>query len=617
MGVERMLAPGGVKKQHWQRVMERQSNEVNFSPCARGIIMLRRHALIVFAILFTVWTASAASLKATLDRQTVVVGETLTLTLQFKNAQVAGSPNLPDIPGIRVIGNSTSFSTSIINGESTSVRSFSYTLAATQPGEINIPAFQLDVEGQRLSSAPLKLKVLREDPATPPASFATNQAFLWLVLPKNEVFVGEAFVAEVRLYLRQEVGDISNLQIPSLAGDGLNVGKMTQGQQFKRTVGGASFTVLPLLYPFTIIKSGPLSVGPISGNVTIHGGQRDFFGRYSQSAQVPLSINRRAFISLPLPGDNIPLGFSGAVGSYTMSASIGPTNVAAGDPITVRVQISGRGDLNTINLKTEDAWHDFKTYPPTSNVEPSDQFGLQGRKSFEQIVSPGNADIKELPAFSFSYFDPDAKSYRTLTHPATKLTVRPGGVAVDPVITANKNAGEETPAQFDIVPIKQRPGTIVKSTTPLLLRPWFIALNAAPVLAFLGAFAWRKAADSLANNPRLRRRRQVGQTIRNGLAELRRLADGNKSEEFFALLFRLLQEQLGERLDCPATAITEAAVDEKLHSSALPDSTRATLHELFQACNLARYAPVRSATELASHLTKLETVLEELRRTRP
>ncbi|NOS72248.1 MAG: protein BatD [Verrucomicrobia bacterium] len=598
--------------------MERQSCETNFTPRARDLFKLRRAVMLVFLLLKGVLIADAASLKATLDRETVVVGETLTLTLQFEDVQVSGSPNLPTIPGLNLVESSTSLNTTIINGQRTSVQSFIYSLAATQPGNFDIPAFKIEVNGEKLSSAPLKVKILRQDPAQPPSELATNLAFLWLVLPQREFFVGQAFVCEVRLYLGKQVGNIDGFQPPTLSGDGISAGKPVQGQQFKRTVGGAPFTVIPLSYAVAVIKTGPLFINPIDATANLYGGRQDFFGRYTQSTQARLATEKQNLTSLPLPSDNIPAEFSGAIGNFTMTASIGPTNVAAGDPITVRVQISGRGALDAINLKTEDSWHDFKSYPPTSKVEVTDQFGLQGRKTFEQIVSPENTDIKELPAFSFSYFDPDAKSYRTLTHPATRLIVRPGGTAVAPVIAANKNSREESPqAQIDIVPIKQRPGTLVDNTTPLAAQTWFIALNAVPVLAFIGAFAWRRSADSLANNPRLRRRRQVEQTMRNGLVELRQLAGANKSDDFFALLFRLLQEQLGERLDCPATAITEAVIDEKLRSDAVPETTRGALHELFQSCNLARYAPVRSATELASHLARFETTLSELRRSRP
>jgi len=129
---------------------------------------------------------------------------------------------------------------------------------------------------------------------------------------------------------------------------------------------------------------------------------------------------------------------------------------------------------------------------------------------------------------------------------------------------------------------------------------------------WLAAFAWRKRTEMLANNPRLRRQRQVAQVIRAGLEELRQQAAGNKSDEFFATLVRLLQEQLGERLDLPASAITEAVIEERLKPRGMPEATLAVLHELFQSCNVARYAPVRSSQELSALVPKLETTLREL-----
>ena len=78
------------------------------------------------------------------------------------------------------------------------------------------------------------------------------------------------------------------------------------------------------------------------------------------------------------------------------------------------------------------------------------------------------------------------------------------------------------------------------------------------------------------------------------------MAAENKSDEFFATLFRLLQEQLGERLDCPASSITESVVDERLARWARRSRCLNGLRELFQLCNQARYAPIRGTRELNS-----------------
>jgi hypothetical protein len=93
---------------------------------------------------------------------------------------------------------------------------------------------------------------------------------------------------------------------------------------------------------------------------------------------------------------------------------------------------------------------------------------------------------------------------------------------------------------------------------------------------------------------------------------LQKLAAQNNSEEFFALLFRLLQEQLGERLDCPATAITENVVEENSILRGANETTRSNLRELFQLCNQARYAPVRGTSELNSVAAQFEKAVGEL-----
>ena len=101
------------------------------------------------------------------------------------------------------------------------------------------------------------------------------------------------------------------------------------------------------------------------------------------------------------------------------------------------------------------------------------------------------------------------------------------------------------------------------------------------------------------------------------MSNLRKSAAENDSDTFFATLFHLLQEQLGERLDLPASAITEAVIEERLQPRQVPDSTLAGLHDLFHTCNLARYAPIRTSQELAAIVPAVETVLRELQQIDP
>jgi hypothetical protein len=308
----------------------------------------------------------------------------------------------------------------------------------------------------------------------------------------------------------------------------------------------------------------------------------------------------------------MPTNFNGALGDYSMTVTAGPTNVAAGDPITVRVQISGNGSLGAVKLPDQSGWNDFKIFSPTQKTDFSDQLRLQGTKTFEEIVTPQNTDVHALPEFSFSFFNPTDGKYHTLTQPPEQLIVRAGGATPLPTIAANKNSAQENQTPQDILPIKNDSGALAQISPPLIANPIFLGVQSLPVLAFLVALIWRKRANNLANNPRLRRQCAVAQLVEIGVADLKKIAAQNNSEEFFATLFRLLQEQLGERLNCPASAITENVVEENSILRVAPENLRNDLRELFQLCNQARYAPIRGTAELNCVATKFEKVIQEL-----
>jgi len=79
-------------------------------------------------------------------------------------------------------------------------------------------------------------------------------------------------------------------------------------------------------------------------------------------------------------------------------------------------------------------------------------------------------------------------------------------------------------------------------------------------------------------------------------------------------LFRLLQEQLGERLDLPASAITEEVIDERVRALGASEETCRSLHALFQVCNAARYAPVRETSELSKLAQQFSDAVGDLRK---
>ena len=456
--------------------------------------------------------------------------------------------------------------------------------------------------------------MLKTGEATPDSEAVGKNAFLKLVPARNEIYLGEVLPVEIRLYARQ--GNLK--QPPQLNQDGFTIGKLVQ-QPLTKTLIEKQYYSLLVYKTFVIpAKTGRLTLGPATmllavprpnARVNVFGEIIDWME--ANLASEPLTIEVR-----PLPTNNVPADFNGAVGIYALNATVSTNAVTVGDPITLTVQIGGRGPIESLSLSSPDKWRDFKIYPPITRVETSDQFGLEGTKTFEQVVIPENAEVKELPELTFSFFDPERKGYRTVTQPATPIIVHPTSVApAQPTIitTATQSQNEPKPAT-DIVHIKPRIGTLAQIRPPLVQQTWFLALQGVPMLVWLTAVVWRRREENLANNPRLRRQRRVGQIVREGLDNLRRLAGDNRPEEFFALVFRLLQEQLGERLDLPASAITEAVVEEHLRPQGVNPDALAALQELFLACNQARYAPQGSSQELASFVPQVESALRQLQK---
>ena len=563
--------------------------------------------------------ALSASLTAELDREMVPLGETVTLSLVFEGASPSGTPVLPALPGLNVVGNRHSSQMSITPEGQSVKNTFQYVLMTTKIGLAMIPPMQVQVGGETLTSQPLRLKVVAKTGGAD-AGGQTNLAFLKLVVPKNEVYLGEPFVIEMQLYFR----DAQDIRMPQLSAEGFSMGASAQPAQTTTAVGGVGYNLVTFKSSGVAAKIGELTLGPatceMNLRVPLNTRQRDpfdpfgdFFGRRVQLKPATLNSDAIQMRVLPLPAQNVPPTFNGAVGQFQMTVSAGPTNLAVGDPITVRVRIAGRGFLDRIALAAQPDWRDFKTYPPTSSIETSDPLGLQGAKVFEQVIIPQNHEIKTLPPFQFTYFDPNQKSYRTLTQPAIPLAIRPSVVSATPVLNLTNGTAPAPPTEADdIVHIKARLGRSNGGKALLAQQPWFLPLQIVPVLTWLGLLVWRKRSELLASNPKLRRQRQVSQKVREGVRDLHAQAQKQDSDRFFAALFRLLQEQLGARLDLPASAITEAIIEERLQGGVLPENALAALRELFQACNQARYAPIRSSQELSALIPKAETVLRDL-----
>lgn len=578
--------------------------------------------LLVALSISTIRTCGAAQFYTALDRATIAVGEGASLSLVFQGGTPSSAPGLPQIPGLQIqyVGQQRAYN--IVNGQASSTMTFNYQVVPIKAGDYVIPAFSIDVEGKTLTSRPLQLKVVAGNTGeTDGQSGSGNLAFIRIMAPKTNLFVGELVPVEIQLFILSG----RPLQYPEMPAEGFTVGKMPEPGQTKAQVGSQVYNAFVFRQPITPARAGKLSLGPARCNVEVQLAQRgrrpslmDRFGLFDdmvERRQVTIQSEPLVLEVNPLPTNNVPADFTGAVGVFGMNVSVNPTNVSVGDPITIRVRIDGRGNLDTLTLPSPPGWDQFKLYPPASKVESTDPLGMEGIKTFDQVVTPQLADLKELPAISFSFFDPEKRQYRTLRQAPLPIVVSPATPVSVLAPALGQSGADARPAEM--AHIKSRPGKPVVTPVPLLMQSWFVGLQGIPILIWLAALIYRRSQERLLRDPRLRHRREADRAVKEGLKHLHHYAATGQSEAFFAVFFRVLQEQIGGCLNMPASAITASVVEDHLVPAGLPEDVVSELRELFLFCDQARYAAAPSNPQMESWMPRLEAALSRLKTFEP
>ena len=578
--------------------------------------------LIALSLFFLVASnAYAQKAVASLDRSTVAVGEGVGFSIACQNFQPTSVPRLPVIPGLRIAGAGSGRSFQLGGGQQTSTLTYNFLITPNKTGTYTLPALTIPFNGGAHKTQPLKLRVVAANSEERKGGIS-DYAFVRLVVGKETAYVGEPIPVEIQLFLQN-----GRYNLPELSAEGFNLSEFPEPKSSRAQRGNSIFQVRTFQTAATPVKSGTLQIGPVTMDVVLKIRQNQrrrspfndpFEGLLTRYQDVPAKIEAKAhnIIVKPLPTEGRPANFNGAVGQFTMSAKASPLEVTVGDPVTVNIQLSGQGTVDSLNLPKLE-WPGFKSYEPSISSEQTNPLGLSGSKVFEQVIIPENETITEVPKIELAYFDPEEGSYLTLSQGPFPLKVN---ASAKPAAIPNGNttqsddssAADYEPPQLDILPIQYDMGALGQ-TTPLIRRPLFWLLQSIPFMLWIGALAWRRKNESIDGNPRLRRRRLVAQRTRDHLAKLERLTDENEAQQFYTVLAELLREQLGLHLDIPAEGITSDVIDGALGQAQIRPDTRDTLRRLFAACDAASYAASQSTAELRACLTDLQQVIEELK----
>ncbi len=590
-------------------------------------------ALIFFSHV-TLSQAQDISFNASIDPNLVELGSSAQLTLTINGADSVPAVQLPKVDGLetRYVGPSTQVS--IIDGKMSRSTALNFTVIPLKTGEFKIPAITVSINNKDYVSQPILINVVNPGTATPspadanaPAATLKDKIFIVMGTSKKEVYLNEPVPLFIKLFINNV--QVKNIQYPSFEHDGFTVDEFKEPRRGTQDLGGTNYQVLEFqtyMYPS---RTGDLTLGPtkLGANIVFKSARKNgspfnqfgsvfdddvfenVFGAYDvktvmlESAQLGIKV-------LPLPEEGKPANFPGAVGKYDFDMTVSPNQVKVGDPITVRMKVTGDGNLKAINMPAFKDSADFKFYDP--KITESD-----GTKILEQVVIPANDHVSGLPAVNFGYFDPAEKKYTEITKGPFPLTITPLEKGEE-----SKVVGLSSPAQVasssvkedlgqDIHFIKEDPGVFQNKGFVLYQSGVFIGLSVISFLIWLGLFINYKFMSRLKTDVRLARRLQAPRQAKAGLAMARIFLDKADMRNFYDSLFKTLQEYFGNKFHIPSAAVSANAIAPLMRANPRKEETLKIVSELFSECELVRYASGEADSEkMKSALRRAEEIID-------
>ena len=583
---------------------------------ARGWI----HLLAAVLLLPAVATAQI-NVHASLDPPQLQLGESAALSIEIQGAQNAPVPDIPAVDGLTVQYLGPATQVSIVNGRVTQSVTLRYSVAPSKAGAFTIGPLAVTIEGQRYDAGSVTLNVTQTGAAAGGGGTTLGGEQLKLVLKaaKTELYLHERVPLSLLLY----VGNVrvSDLQYPSLPGDGVAIDKLPeQPQQRREQTPQGAYQVVDFTTTLTPLRAGTLTVGPATMglNQIVRGrGGDPFFGQLFGDSRRPVTLRSDPLVLnvLPLPEADRPADFGGAVGRFDVDVKAGPLALAAGDPVTVTTTIRGIGNLDALTAPAITGSDTLRVYP----VQQGTASPGGGDRVFEQVVIPQRPGNVALPETRFSYFDPDARAYRTIVHPPIALTVRPSpqGQAPPQIVGGGPTRAKPESLGRDLVFIKDTPGTLVPIGTRRHRSLLFWGFQLIPLAAWLAASAFDRRRQRLTGDVRYARFTRAGRAARVGIADARQKLTAGDHAAFYDAVARAVGDYLAAKLDLPPGGVTAEAVRDRLGRRGLPPELARNLEEFLATCERARFAPAADASaEMQRTIERADAIVRGLERER-
>lgn len=412
-------------------------------------------------------STQAAEIRASLSSHEAYLGSSITLSLEIVNADTSVVPTIPQIDGLDIqsLGSpSRSSQTTIINGRRSHrvSETHAWQIVPRREGAFVIPSLGMDLGGKTVSTRPLRFVVTHSETG--------DLLFAEIVGHDEKIFVGQPMNLRLKIWVKPyqdralgiKLGEADMWQM--ISHDRSNWGifdehlqKMAANRQrppgrevLREDEGGNSHSYYLYETSATIY---PKRSGEVDGNgvqVVVDyptrlgksrdpfdsffgGGRSSFFGGrmpsmfgqelvVSDARPIVATASVNATQVTDIPTENRPEDYRGAVGRYAIATQATPTEVQAGDPITLHMGIHGNGPMDLVQAPALNRlFADFRVSDdPLAGIVQDDT------KLFTVTIRPRREGITELPAIPLTYFDPQLEEFVTVYSQPITLHVTAG-----------------------------------------------------------------------------------------------------------------------------------------------------------------------------------------------
>ena len=578
-----------------------------------------RKVILFFILISTVIGAWADGITFTANAPEVVVsGDQFRLSYTI-NSQKVRDFRAPSIQGFEVLmgpSRSTQSSTQIINGNvtSTSTITFTYILMAGKEGDYKIPGATIVADGDNYTSNSVEIKVLPPDQSSGASSGSSarssrnqvnsgkitdKELFMLATASKTNVYEQEAILLTYKVYTQVNLTALDG-DIPDLKGFHTQEVELPNQKTFTlEHYNGRNYntTIWRQLVLFPQ-QTGKIEIPSVTfeGTISQRVASADPFDAFFNGGNY-VNINKNIVTpKLVIDVKELPAGkptnFSGGVGEFTISSSISTQDLKTNDAVTIKLVISGTGNMKLINTPEVAFPQDFEIYDPkVENKFNLTRNGLAGSKVIEYLAIPRHAGTFTIPPIEFSYFDLKSQSYKTLKTDAYTLNVAKGEGNADQVV-ANFTSKEDLKVLGqDIRYIKTGETNLTQKDDYFFGSMSYYMWYLIPLTLFIAFMAvYRKQAMENANVAKVRTKK-ANKVATKRMKNAGKLLTEKKSEAFYDEVLKALWGYISDKLSMPVSQLSKNNIEEELQKHQVSDELIKEFINNLNDCEFARYAP--------------------------